>query len=137
MTLALSARNKLAASTARRADIDLASTPGVLKLYPSPRPATGAAAGVTLLATIVFSDPCGTVDAAGLHLTSPAPAQAVAAGIIRWGRIEDGDGNFVMDGDVRMAADSDVAIADILIDVAQVYVGSFVNLTSAVIAEGG
>lgn len=136
MTLSLSARNKLAASTARMNDIDLAATPGKILLYPDLRPATGAAA-TGELAVITLSDPCGTVDEAGLHLTAPLPAQASAAGIIRWARIVDGDDAFVMDGDVRLLEDTDVGIADFIIDVAQVYPGSFVNLVSATLAEGG
>lgn len=136
MTLALSARNKLAASTARMNDIDLAATPAKILLYPDPRPATGAAA-TGELAVITLSDPCGTVDADGLHLTALLPAQAGAAGIIRWGRIVDGDDAFVLDGDVRLLDDTDAAVADFIIDVAQVYPGSFINLVSATLAEGG
>lgn len=137
MTLALSSRNKQAASAARRDDIDSGVGAGKIKLYASPRPATGAAPVGGLLATIELSDPCGTVDAGGLHLTSSTPAQAVAAGIIYWARVTDGDDAFVMDGDVRMSTDSDVAIADFIIDIAQVYPGSFVNLVSATLVEGG
>lgn len=136
MTLALSARNKLAASTARRNDIDLAATPGKILLYPEPRPATGAAASGAL-AVLILSDPCGTVDELGLHLTAPLPAQATEAGLIRWARIVDGDDNFVLDGDVRLPSDADVGIADFIIDVAQVYPGSFINLMAATLAEGG
>lgn len=137
MTLALSSALKQARSAANRDIIDAGSAGGKLKLYAGARPASGAAPSGTLLATIVFAYPCGTVDAGGLHLTSPAPAQAVAAGVVQWGRITDSDDAFVMDGDVRLPTDADAASADYLIDIAQVYVGSFVNLVSAVIAEGG
>lgn len=136
MTLSISSRNKQAASAARRDDIDLAATPGKILYYPDPRPAPGATAS-GLLVSMTLTDPCGTVDSSGLHLTSAAAAQAVAAGIIRWARVVDGDDNYVMDGDVRMVTDTDIADADFVIDAAQVYVGSFVNLISATLAEGG
>lgn len=137
MTLGISDRNKIAASTGRKNDIDAAAVAGSIEYYPAPRAAKGAAPGVTLLCAMTLNYPCGTVDAAGLHLTSSTPAQAVAAGIIKWARIKDGAGNFVMDADVRMLTDSDVAIADMIIDVAQVYVGSFITLVAATLAEGG
>ncbi len=138
MTLALSDDVKEARSTAVKATIDAGSTFGKIKLYTATRPASGASAsGCTLLATILFSDPCGTVDGDGLHLTADDPAQAVAAGIINWARVTDSDDNYVMDGDVRLSTDTDVAIADFIIDVAQVYVGSYVNLVSALLAEAG
>lgn len=140
MTLALSSAVKQARSTSVKVIIDAGGAgagSGKIKLYTTPRPASGAAPTGTLLAAIVLSHPCGTVDASGLHLTSPAPAQAGAAGIIRWARVTDADDVFVMDGDVRLSTDGDVAIADFIIDVAQVYPGSFVNLVSALLAEGG
>lgn len=135
MTLALSPAVKLARVTAVRTTIDGGPSGGKIELHSGTRPATGVADPSTLCATIVLSDPSGTVDAAGLHLTAPAPAQAVLAGVILWARVTDSTGAYVMDGDVRMSTDGDVAIADFIIDVAQVYVGSFVNLVSAVLAE--
>jgi hypothetical protein len=137
MTLTISTRQKQLVSTARMADIDSAATPGKIKFYPSPRPASGDTTAASLIATMLFSDPCGTVDASGLHLTSAAPAQVINGGVIRWCRVTDGDDNFVWDGDVRMSTDGDVAIADIVIDVANVLVGGFVTLVSATVAEGG
>lgn len=137
MTLALSTAVKQARSTAVKTTIDAGTDVGKIKLYASPRPDAGAAPTSALLATILLSDPCGTVDASGLHLTSPVPAQSGAAGIVSWARVTDSDDNYIMDGDVRMAADVDAEIADFLIDIAQVYPGSFVTLVSATLAEGG
>jgi hypothetical protein len=121
--------------------VDLAATPGKILLYTTPRPASGGdvPAG-TLLATVILSDPCGTVDATGLHFTADAPVQAVAAGVVVWGRLCDGDGNWIIDGDARRSDDIDVGhIADAIfvIDEDQVYVGSFITLVSATLAEGG
>lgn len=137
MTLALSSAVKQARSAAVKNTIDAGTSAGKIKLYPSPRPAAGAVPSGSLLATIVLSHPCGTVDASGLHLTSLAPAQAAAAGIVYWARVTDSDDNFVMDGDVRMSSDADANIADFIIDVAQLYPGAFVNLVSATLVEGG
>lgn len=136
MTLALSAACKLARVTAVRTTVDIGTGAGVINLYSGTRPAAGVAATAgTLCAVITLSDPSGTVDAAGYHMTAPAPAQATVAGIITWARVLDSNAAWVMDADVRQADAGDVAIADFIIDVAQVYVGSFVNLVSAVLAE--
>lgn len=137
MTLTISPRQKLAVSAARRDDIDAAPSPGKLLCYPDPQPAAGDAPSGALIASFVLTDPCGTVDAAGLHITTAAPAQVSASGIIRWGRIVDGDGNWCIDGKIRLATDADVATADYVIDTAGALVGGFVVLLSATIAEGG
>ena len=140
MTLSISTRHKQIVSSARMADIDSGNSgtgAGKIKLYPDPRPASGSTPTGNLLCTVTLTHPCGVVNASGLHLTIPSPAQAGASGVIRWARVIDSDDNFIMDGDVRLATDSDVAIADFVIDLAQVYAGSFVNLVSATLAEGG
>lgn len=133
----LSPTLKQARATANKNAIDAAATPGKMKCYSAPRPSPGGTPAGDLLATFIFTDPCGVVDAVGLHLTIDAPAQVLANGVIDWGRLEDGDGNWVMDGNVRMPADSDVASADFVIDNATVLIGGFVVLVSALIVEGG
>jgi hypothetical protein len=57
MTLGISDRNKIAASTGRKSDIDAAAVAGKIKYYPAPRPAKGAAPGVTLLCAMPLSYP--------------------------------------------------------------------------------
>lgn len=100
--LALSLRARNAMLTALMNDIDSAATAGKINIYSGTRPATGGGAlsGNTLLATLVFSDPCGTV--ANGTLTFSAITQdsgADATGTATWGRIVDGDNNFVADVD--------------------------------------
>ena len=138
MTLALSAAVKLARSTAVRVTIDGAATAGKLNMYSAPRPASGAApTGSTLLASLTFDDPCGTVDNAGLHLVATVVGQGVAAGVVNWARITDGDGVWVMDADVRQFDAVDVLAAEFVIDVAQMFPGAFVNLVQpTTLSEG-
>ncbi len=139
MTLSVSPDLKEARSTANQVMIDGGSGPGKIEYYSAPRadPGDAPSGGSALLATMTLTDPCGTVDGDGLNLTAAAPCQAVAAGTIDWARITDSDGNWMFDGDVRKEDDVDVAIADYIIDESHVYVGSFVTLVSALIAEGG
>lgn len=135
--LTISSRQKQAVSTARMNDIDAATTPGKFKCYAAPRPTAGGSPTGALLATFTLTDPCGTVDASGLHVTTLAPAQVTTGGVIDWGRFEDGDGTYCMDGNVRMSTDSDVATASFIVDNSTVLYGGFVALVSATIAEGG
>ncbi|CAN5753484.1 hypothetical protein BH11PSE12_BH11PSE12_08220 [soil metagenome] len=137
MTLSIGSAHKQWVSNARRAHIDNGTGPGKIKYYPDPRPASGDTPTVTMLCQMLLAKPCGTVDPSGLHLTTSAPAQATGSGIIRWARITDSDDNFIMDGDVRMVSDADIAIADFVIDVARVLTGSFINLVASSLAEGG
>lgn len=80
--------------------IDAGAGPGTIKIYTGSQPASSndAATG-TLLGTLTFSDPCGTV-AAGGPLTASAITQdssADAGGTAGWARIADSAGNTVMD----------------------------------------
>ena len=85
-----------------KAKIDADTNPGTLQFYTGPQPATGAAITTeTLLGTLTFSKPCGTVSAGVLTFdTVTEDSQADASGTAVWVRISDGAGNFVLDGDV-------------------------------------
>ncbi|MDO8180146.1 MAG: hypothetical protein Q7T62_18010 [Undibacterium sp.] len=137
MTLGISSRQKQSVSNARKADIDAAGTAAKMHCYAAPRVAKGAAPAAAPLCSFDLTYPCGTVDAAGLHLSVSGPSQVASSGLIDWCRTADGDDNFVMDGDVRMPGDPDAAIADYLVDNSTVFAGGFVVLVSALIAEGG
>jgi hypothetical protein len=138
MTISISARQKLKVSTARRDDIDASlNLPGKIVCYEDPQPAAGDAPASTPVAEFILTDPCGTVDAAGLHFTVTAPGQASKNGTVRWARVVDGDGNYCMDGVVRMTSDGDAGIADFIIDNAVTLQGGFIVLLSATLAEGG
>lgn len=127
---------KLARSTSVQQTLDAAATAGRMDLYTSPESVGGAVPTGTLLASITFARPCGTVDAAGLHLIADM-VQAVGTGVITVAYLTDGDGNWVMDGSVKQADAPDAASADFLVDVALVYPGGFVGLVDGTIAEGG
>lgn len=132
MTLAVSPAQKAAASNGRKSALDADTAPAVLRLYPAPRPAAGAAPGVAQLVAITLTKPCGTVDASGLHLTQVGPGQVGTGGTIAWGRIEDGAGVWQFDGDA-----ADTGTPEFLLDQVAVLPGAFVSLVSALIAEGG
>ena len=85
-----------------KAKIDADTNPGILQFYTGPQPDTGAAITTqTLLGTLTFSKPCGTVTGGVLTFGTVAEDSAAdATGEAAWGRISDGAGNFVMDGDV-------------------------------------
>lgn len=79
--------------------IDAGASTGKLRLYTTPRPATGAAITTqTLLAELAFADPCGTVTNGVLTFSALTDdSNADASGIAVWARVVDSDGNFVMD----------------------------------------
>lgn len=132
MTLNLTAATKNARMTALKNTIDAASAAKLL-LYTSPRPATGAAATGTLLVSIALTQPCGVVDASGLHLVAAGSAQASGTGIATWARLVDGNNNAVFDCDAKQT--DDPRQAELILDIAAMYPGAFVNLVSAVITE--
>lgn len=106
-----------AAMTARRDFIDAGATPGTLKLYTAPRPATGAAiTSQTLIATVALEQPCGTVTDGVLSFAPIDPAAAVAVGEPVWGRFENGDGTHALDVDVGIVgsgAEIEISAGDV------------------------
>ena len=79
--------------------VDAAATPGHLKLYTAPQPADGADPGsAVLLADVTLADPCGVVTGNVLAMTLPPGALVALDGDVAWGRMTDGDGNWVGDG---------------------------------------
>jgi hypothetical protein len=88
--------------------------PGSLLLYTEPQPAKGAAVTTqTLLGTLEFDEPAGTVTDGVTDFFLNSDNSADADGIAVWARVLDGDGNFVMDmtvtdeagaGPVKMAS---------------------------------
>jgi hypothetical protein len=85
--------------------LDAAATPGLVRLYSGTQPATGASiTSQVLQCSVPLNDPCATL--AGTVLTFPsatADGVRVAADTITWARFVDGDGNFVLDGDVTVS----------------------------------
>lgn len=133
----LSPSAKANRSAALRDTIDAAGTPGAIEIYLGDRPNPGGTpAGGTLLGTIPLTYPCGTTDAAGLHLMASAAGQVSTSGVPAWARIVDGGGNFVID---CTAGTEPPAVVVVAIDTPDeiAYAGSFFNLTSVTLAEGG
>ena len=82
------------------AAIDAGSGPGLINIYSGTMPATveTAITTQTLLATLTFSDPCGTITDGVLTMDAiTQDVSADATGMAAWARITDSDGNVVMD----------------------------------------
>lgn len=79
---------------------------GKLKVYTSPKPATGGAVGgATLLLTATFPNPSmDNTTGAVLTLENPPPLYAVADGAALWGRFETAAGVFICDCDCTVTA---------------------------------
>ena len=136
-SIEVSAATKLAKSEATKTKIDGGSGPGKIEFYASPRTAIDATVTATLIATITLTDPCGTTDATGLHLTSTAPGQVVANGTIAWARVVDSSGNPVFSGIALQLDDPAASTAAFKIDKVDVFAGGFISLAQADLAEGG
>ena len=112
--------------------LDGGTGPGQWAFYSAPQPAAGSAITTqTLLATVLLTDPCGTVTDGALTLTSAGDVLAVADGVIAWARFTDSADTFVMDADV-----SDLAgMGAIKIDNPRVYTGGTIRILSAAFTE--
>lgn len=118
--------------TAVKNRIDAGTGTACIKLYTSPRPATGAApTGATLLATINLDSPCGAVVNGDLELAVVTPVSIAASGAHAWGRILDRDGNFVGDGSTGLPDSA----ADIRVAASMLYVGGNLNIASAYLRD--
>lgn len=99
MAIGLSTTIRNARLTAIVDAIDGGSGAGTLKIYSGVRPATGGAlSGNTLLATLTFTDPCGSVSGGVLTFdTITADASADDDGTATWARLADSAGTFCLD----------------------------------------
>jgi hypothetical protein len=117
--------------------LDADTNPATLKIYTGDsvnglQPAAGAAITTeTLLATYTLDHPAGTVSGDTFSLTLPDAATVVAEGIAVWGRLADGAGNWVIDGNAGIENSGAFFIFDEL----QVYVGGSLNFTAGSIQE--
>lgn len=117
--------------------LDAGSTPATLEIYTAARPATGAAiTDQTLLGTLTFSQPCGTVNASAvLELgTITGETAALASADAVWARAKDGNGNFVTD----LSVGTEGSGADIIINTVSIVEGGPIDAVGAqTITEGG
>ena len=128
MTIAYATTLKQARMGQTKAAIETGSGTAAIKIYTSPRPATGATATGTLLATHDINNPCGTVDSNGdLVLDLAAESTIVADGTPFWARVLDRDGAFVADMSVGIPASG----ADIEIGASVLYTGGKLSPISA------
>lgn len=114
--------------------IDAGAAAATLKFYTGPRPATGAAITTeTLLGTLTFSDPSGSVANGVLTLNAiTEDSSADADGTAAWARVEDSDLNFVMDLSVTATGGG----GDIELNTTSIVTGGPIRVTSASITEG-
>ena len=123
---------------ARLTEIIAAMDAGVgsatLKFYTGTRPATGAAITTeTLLGTLTFADPVGTVTAGVLTFDAiTEDSSADADGTATWARIQDSDLTFVMDLSVTATSGG----GDIELNTTSIVTGGPIRVTSAQITEG-
>jgi hypothetical protein len=128
MTIAYATALKQSRMTQVKSAIETGTGTACLKIYTSPRPATGATATGTLLDTHNINNPCGTVDSNGdLVLDLATESTIVADGAPFWARCLDRDGGFVADMSVGIPASN----ADVEIGASMLYTGGKLTPTSA------
>lgn len=125
---------RTARMTAVRDALDAGPAAGTLKFYGGTRPSTGSAISTqTLLATLAFSDPCGTVSNGVLTFSAISPdTSADATGTATWARGADSTGAFVVDMDVGPTGSG----AAIQLNNVNLVAGGEVSITSASLTEG-
>ena len=121
-------------ATVIRDAIDAGGAAATLEVYAGTRPGTGGAITTqTLLGTVTFSYPCGTVSNGVLAFDAIAQDSAAdASGEAAWGRIKTSAGAFVADLDVGVTGSS----ADLKMNTTSVVAGAPIIITSGAIAEG-
>jgi hypothetical protein len=132
MTIAYAAALKNARMTQTKNAIETGSGTACIKIYTSPRPATGGTpTGATLLATHNINNPCGTVANGELALDLAADSTVAADGVHAWARVLDRDGSFVCDMSTGLPGSG----ADIEIGASQLYTGGKLTPTSAYLRD--
>jgi hypothetical protein len=132
MTVAYATAVKANRMTQVKNAIETGSGTACIKVYTSPRPATGGTpTGATLLATHNINNPCGTVTGADLELSLAAESTIAATGEHAWARVLDRDGAFVADMSTGLPASN----ADMEIGAATLYAGGKLTPTSAYLRD--
>lgn len=132
MSLAFSTATRNARAEAIIAQLDKAATAGSLELYTTTQPAAGASAGGSPIATIILQKPCGTVSVGVITFAISQPAQVSPGGTVLWARGKDGDGYWVLDGNVAVTGTPGAAFT---LDDVVLYAGAFVFLFAATLTE--
>lgn len=134
MGLALSDTIRTARGNVILEAIDAGPGPGTMAFYTDPQPAKGAAITTqTLLGTVTFSDPAGTVESGVITLgLITDDSNADADGVATWVRVSDSNGDFVMD----MTATNNAGAGPVKMPNTQIYAGGLIRVSSAVFTEG-
>lgn len=135
MTVGIGTNVKNATLAGIAALIDGGGGAGHIKMYSTPRPATGVAITTqTLLADIVLNNPSfGTITGGSMDLSTVGvvqDAEANASGEAIWARFEDFSGEFVLDVDVGDLASG----AEIKLPNTTITIGGLVNVVSGSIS---
>jgi len=132
MSLVFSDATRSARAQATIGQLDKAATPGRLELYATTQPAAGAAPGGSPMATITLPRPPGTVLNGVVTFAISNPAQINPGGTVLWARGVDGDGNWVLDGNVAVTGTPGAAFT---VDSIVLYAGAFIFLFGATLTE--
>ena len=132
MSLGFSPSLRQARAEAVVARLDAAATPGSIELYATTQPAPGATAGGSPLAVMVLQKPCGSVSGGVVSFAVSLPAQVLTGGTVLWARAKDGDGLWVIDGNVAVTGTPG---AGFTLDDVVLYAGAFVFLFGATLTE--
>lgn len=127
---ALSVRNARAQAVVDH--LDKAALPGSLAIFATAQPSTGDPPGGAPLASIPLQKPCGTVANGVITFNVTQPGQVNPGGTAVWARGYDGDGNFVVDGNVAVTGTPGAAFT---LDNVVLLLGAFVFLSAATLSE--
>jgi hypothetical protein len=134
MSLSFSTALRNARATAVINAVDGGVGRGKASFYTGAKPAvTGAETSETLLGTVKFAKPCAIpIDGTMVFDLIESEPLAKADGIIGWGRVFDGDGNFVMDFNCGTDGTSAVIIFNNL----NVIAGGVISIVQGSLTEG-
>lgn len=113
--------------------LDDAAGQGRLKVYTSPKPATGGAVGgATLLFTAIFPNPSmDNTTGAVLTLFNPPPLYTVADGVALWARFTTQAGVFIADCDCTVTAGT----GPVKLSSLTIYNGGLVTITLGTLTD--
>lgn len=115
------------------AAIDAGAGPATIKIYTGTMPTTTADAVTTqtLLGTLTFSDPCGTIATGSLTMSAiTQDSSADASGTASWARLQDSTGAVVMDLNVTTTGGGGA----LTLNTTNIVIGGPILITSFVIS---
>lgn len=113
-----------------QAFIDTGTGVAAIAFYSVPRQTIADLPSAPAVTAIPLDNPCGVIDATGLHLASTTDGLNASTGLILWARLFNRNGDVVADFDVREVADPP-NMGEIAISNTTVYAGGVTRLVSA------